>query len=109
MTIHQSHHDPRVLWEGDRIICTADDERDAQRICEALKMMQHISEGGGGHSTVAVELHRDIMNLPAESEGYAYRIGHRDARHAAAELVLERLGAAPACLVGAEKGREAQA
>ena len=52
------------------------------------------------------ELHAAIMNLPClDSEGagfsdaylYAYRCGHRDARHAAAELVLAAL---PAAVVG---------
>lgn len=44
------------------------------------------------------ELHRDIMNLPcaapdnrANSSAVAYQQGHRDARHAAAELALSAL------------------
>lgn len=45
-------------------------------------------------SLTAERLHQQIMNLPCkcpESQGHAYgtyAIGHRDARHAAAELVL---------------------
>jgi hypothetical protein len=46
------------------------------------------------------ELHRDIMNLPCRvafphmeepDEARAYKVGHRDARHAAAELALSAL------------------
>lgn len=62
------------------------------------------------------DLHNAIMNLPCNvPDGYApgkadeavYRIAHRDARHAAAELVSAHLAAHPA---GAEaKGAEADA
>jgi hypothetical protein len=54
------------------------------------------------HSCEALrnELHRDIMNLPLKPgwhagfdsfEELAYKTGHRDARHAAAELALSAL------------------
>lgn len=44
-----------------------------------------------------MSLHNDIMNIPANSdvENYpdnlrlAYKVGHRDARHAAAEMALK--------------------
>ena len=43
-----------------------------------------------------MSLHGEIMNLPAKpsisanaSVDHAYRVGHRDARHAAAELALK--------------------
>lgn len=44
-----------------------------------------------------MNLHNDIMNIPANSEvenypselRLAYKVGHRDARHAAAELSLK--------------------
>lgn len=44
----------------------------------------------------AQELHNEIMNLPCvtgmltHSERIAYKIGHRDACHAAAELVITK-------------------
>ena len=58
-----------------------------------------------------MSLHDEIMNLPSgqgtmsQSPDMAYKIGHRDARHAAAELALkadaeiERLRAALAFMV----------
>ena len=40
-----------------------------------------------------MNLHGQIMNLPASGEptagSMAYKLGHRDARHAAAELALK--------------------
>jgi hypothetical protein len=62
-----------------------------------------------------MSLHNKIMNLPAHqaTEVYvdrelirAYRVGHRDARHAAAELALAYDELLDACrmLVGARSG-----
>jgi hypothetical protein len=42
----------------------------------------------------ATDLHAAIMNLPAKRDSLEYKEGHRDARHAAAELAMvTRLGA----------------
>lgn len=53
----------------------------------------------------AADLHGAVMNIPSESEAricgldtaglYAYKLGHRDARHAAAELVAQQSNALP--------------
>jgi hypothetical protein len=47
-----------------------------------------------------MDLHGQIMNLPATGEpaggSMAYKLGHRDARHAAAELALRGDAAAAA-------------
>ena len=62
--------------------------------------------GGGMSERERAELHQRIMNLRADKAGLqpsplrlAYRDGHRDARHAAAELVaaLTVVGDAPQC------------
>jgi hypothetical protein len=60
-----------------------------------------------GMSDLASRIHAAIMNLPCKEPSYelterpsecrvAYKYGHRDARHAAAELVLEMLSRAEA-------------
>jgi hypothetical protein len=62
------------------------------------------AEGRADQREELAALHRDIMNLPVGTPGWAgndlalYKEGHRDARHAAAELVTAALSssAAPA-------------
>lgn len=51
------------------------------------------SAHAGEASTVSADLHRAIMNLPCSIppmvvDDQAYKLGHRDARHAAAELAI---------------------
>lgn len=52
-----------------------------------------------------MSLHNDIMNIPCNSEvenypdslRLAYKVGHRDARHAAAEMALKADGKIEKC------------
>lgn len=60
------------------------------------RILSIIAEASAAQRIDAEKLHREIMNLPPtfppdfenEHEQFCYKIGHRDARHAAAELVI---------------------
>jgi hypothetical protein len=79
-------------------------------VSEAISYIRKADSTGGGSIPSAIamvvvnalesaqqrwknELHRDIMNLRSVEDRYGndkyeYKVGHRDARHAAAELVM---------------------
>lgn len=62
-------------------------------------MMDVLASTVGRHGAVGTSLHADIMNIPCtrpsdiadETAEMAYSMGHRDARHSAAELALSAI------------------
>lgn len=91
------------VYEGTYGQCCEQYHDDVKAVAEAvkeaesaLKLVEFIGQGGVAMPNVASELHRDIMNLDCIAKEHTpgqrfYKLGHKRALHAAAELVVERL------------------
>lgn len=83
-------------WLGDVMILTvlSDSDHVNEQEREVITRWIKASDGRASPAAAPMDLHAAIMNLPCKppplangGEVWAYQYGHRDARHAAAELV----------------------
>jgi hypothetical protein len=103
-------------WHGWRAATSAHSARE-QSLRDALRQTAQSLNDGGGMSKEREALHAQIMNVPptkgifdtltTEAERGAYMVGHRDARHAAAELGAAATSAHSATLAAVTAERDA--
>jgi hypothetical protein len=100
-------------WQDDPHPPTAERNKQAAIEAHAAECLRRIRAAlaAGGAQQAPTDLHAAIMNLPMPSQpaklesAHWYEIGHRDARHAAAELVT----AAPSALLAGVESMHVQA